>query len=135
MKREGDGRERGGDGGVGSAHASPTGSQSRSARRARAHSKEVAEPSKQDNAAAAAERVHMETYLATRLEEERRTVKGIATATRDALNGLAGDQARALDLLQDINETVETAILRQQDHTGSRTARGRPRDAPESVTA
>lgn len=124
----------GGERVVGSAHSSPTGS-SRSARRLRANSKEGAEPSKQDNAAAAAERVHMETYLATRLEEERRTVKGIATSTRDAVNGLAGDQARALDLLQDINETIETAIVRQQDQRSPQTARG-PRDAPErSVNA
>ena len=124
----------GGERVVGSAHSSPTGS-SRSARQLRANSKEGAEPSKQDNAAAAAERVHMETFLATRLEEERRTVKGIATSTRDAVNGLAGDQARALDLLQDINETIETAIVRQQDQRGPQTARG-PRDAPErSVNA
>ena len=97
----------------------PVGPEQPPARRSRIHSKDGPEPSKAADAAAAAERVHMETYLATRLEEERRTVKGIATATHDAVNGLAADHARAFDLLHDINRTLETAVLAHRQETHS----------------
>ena len=64
----------------------------------------------------------MELYLAAKLEQERGTVKGIATAARDAVQAVANDQARAFDLLRDVHRTLEGVVTRQHEHLAFTTA-------------
>ena len=71
-------------------------------------------------AASAAERLHMEAYLADQQSAEQSTVKGIATAARDATAAIVGDQGRSHDLLKEIRASL--AVLQglpQRDDTKS----------------
>ena len=56
--------------------------------------------------AAAAETIHMEAFLKGRREEERSTVKAIATSTRDTTRSMASEQTRGMDLLEEIRTSL-----------------------------
>ena len=63
-------------------------------------------------AASAAERLHMEAYLAEQQSADQSSVKGIATAARDATTAIVGDQGRAYDLLKEVRASL--GVLEKQ---------------------